>query len=148
MVHAPQNLSLSDKKREDLLALLKGAQAEHQHISRDFLTDAARSLDIPVNDVFGVATFYAFLSVAPMGRHVIRVCRNLPCYLKNSTMIIESVKKEINIRPGETTPDGRFSLALASCIGACDMAPAMMVNHDVHGNLTPGRISDILKSYT
>lgn len=147
MERASQDTSLSDKKREDLLMLLKRAQAEHRHIPRAFIAEAAESLDIPENQVFGVASFYAFLSVEPLGRHVIRVCRNLPCYLKHAQMIVDSVQKEIGITPGETTTDNRFSLELVSCIGACDIAPAMLVNHDVHGNLTPNRISEILKGY-
>lgn len=147
MERASQDISLSDKKREDLLMLLKSAQAEYRHIPRAFIVDTAKALGLPENQVFGVASFYAFLSVEPLGKHVIRICQNLPCYLKNSRMIIDSVKKKTGIIPGETTPDGRFSLELVSCIGACDVAPAMLVNHDVHGNLTPQRISEILNTY-
>ena len=111
------------------------------------MTDIARSLGLPLSEVYGVATFYAFLSVKPQGRHMIRVCKSLPCHMKNGLMVVESLEREIGIRPGETAPRGRFSLELTSCIGACDQAPAMQVNDDVHGHLTPYKISEILKSY-
>jgi NADH-quinone oxidoreductase subunit E len=101
-----------------------------------------------VGEVYGVATFYSFLSTRPLGTNVIRICKSLPCYMKNTQAIIESVHDAIGIGPGETTADGKFSLELTNCIGACDSAPAMLVNHDVHGNLTPKKISQVLKSYS
>ena len=107
----------------------------------------AESLDMPVSDVYGVASFYSFLSTQPLGRNVIKICKSLPCYLKHCQTIIESVAKELGIRPGETTPDGRFSFQLTNCIGLCDRAPAMMINDDAHVDLTPEKISKILKDY-
>jgi NADH-quinone oxidoreductase subunit E len=77
---------------------------------------------------------------------VIRICKSLPCYLKNGSMIIDEVARRVGIRPGETTPDGRFSFELTNCIGACDEAPAMLINEKLYGNLTAGKITDILKS--
>jgi len=138
----PQNL-----KRGELLIMLKTAQENFGYVSQDFMSETAKSLSISIGDVYGVATFYSFLSTKPRGRNVIRVCRSGPCYLKDSQMVIEGVEKEIGIKPGERTPDGRFSFETANCIGACDRAPAMLVNHDVHGNLTSRKIARILKSY-
>ena len=88
-----------------------------------------------------MASFYAFLSTKPRGKHVIRVCKSLPCYLENAPMIVESVARSIGIKPGETTADGSFSFELTNCIGACDQAPAMLVDDTVYGNLTPGKDS-------
>ena len=136
-----------DPKRGELLVMLKKAQENSGYVSQDFMAETAKSLNISVSEVYGVATFYSFLSTKPLGRNVIRVCRSVPCYLKGSQMVIEGVEKEIGIKPGEMTPDGRFSFELANCIGACDRAPAMLVNHDIHGNLTSRKISKILKSY-
>lgn len=138
---------MSSGEREELLIALKQAQAEHRHLPREAMMEISRSLEIPLGDVFGVATFYSFLSTTPRGRNRIMICGSVPCYLKNSEMIVESVANEIGIGVGETTADGRFSLELTNCIGACDAAPAMLVNADVHGDLTPGKISRILKSY-
>lgn len=135
-----------DKGQEDLLELLREAQNRSGYLSEKTIVKIAKSLDIPISDVYGVATFYSFLSTRPQGRNVIRVCKSLPCFLKNSQTIIKSVEEELGIKPGETTPDGKFSFQLTNCIGACDKAPAMLINNDVHVDLTPGKISRILKA--
>jgi NADH:ubiquinone oxidoreductase subunit E len=111
------------------------------------MTELAESLGVPVNDVYGVASFYSFLTTRPQGRNVIRICRSLPCYIKNAQIIIDTVAEAIGIRPGETTPDGRFSFELTNCIGLCDQAPAMLINGDAHVDLTPKKISRILQQY-
>lgn len=136
-----------EKDRDNLLVLLKRAQEEFGCVTEEAIAEVAKSLNVSISEVYGVATFYSFLSKKSLGRNVIRVCQSLPCYLKNSQMIIKSLADEIGIRPGETTPDGRFSFELANCIGACDKAPAMLINHDVHGNLTPAKIARILRAY-
>ena len=133
--------------RGELLVLLETAQRKSAHVSPETIVEIAESLGLPVGEVYGVASFYSFLSTRPKGRNIIRICRNLPCLLKNAQAVIEGVRREIGIQPGETTPDGRFSFELTNCIGACDKAPAMMVNADVHGNLTPKKIARILKAY-
>ena len=133
--------------RADLLNLLKAAKSKEGFVSPDSIGKIAEALDIPVNEVYGVATFYSFLPVKPLGNNLIRICSNLPCHLKDATMVIESLAREIGISPGETTADKRFSFELANCIGACDMAPAMLVNDDIHGYLTPEKIHDILEAY-
>jgi NADH:ubiquinone oxidoreductase subunit E/NAD-dependent dihydropyrimidine dehydrogenase PreA subunit/ferredoxin len=133
--------------RTKLLSLLEARHRTAGYLSEESMAGIAASLQLPLSEVYGVASFYAFLSGKPQGEHVIRVCKSLPCYLKDAPMIIESVNKLIGIKPGETTPDGRFSFALTNCIGACDQAPAMLIDDTVHGNLTPGKIADILKSY-
>jgi len=136
-----------DKDREKLLVLLKRVQDEFGYLSQESMAEAAEFLNVPLSEVYGVATFYSLLSTRPQGRNVIRICQSLPCYLKHSLMIIKSVEDTLGIKPGETTPDGKFSLELTNCIGACDMAPAMLINHDVHGELDPEKIAQILKAY-
>jgi NADH:ubiquinone oxidoreductase subunit E/ferredoxin/NAD-dependent dihydropyrimidine dehydrogenase PreA subunit len=138
---------IPNRPRGTLLPALKQAQENFNCVSRDFMTDTALSMNLSLSDVYGVSTFYSFLSTRPTGANVIRVCKSLPCYLKNSPAILESIEHVLGIKPGETTQDSSFSLELANCIGACDRAPAMLVNNDVHGNLTPRKISKILKSY-
>jgi len=133
--------------RGKLLVLLEAAQDKSAHISRDTMVELAESLDISIGEVYGVASFYSFLSTKPQGRNIIRICKSLPCLLKNAQIIIESIRKEIGIKPGETSSDGRFSFELTNCIGACDKAPAMMINSDVHGDLTPKKIAKILETY-
>ncbi len=142
-----EQIPLQNRDHENVLVLLEEAQSKFGGVSEESIAEVAQSLNISKSEVYGVATFYSFLSTRPLGRNVIRVCQSLPCYLKNSLMIIESVGKELSVKPGETTPDNKFSLELTNCIGACDKAPAMLINSDVHGDLTPEKISQILKSY-
>ena len=142
-----KGVSAQDKVPEGLLVRLQEAQSESGCSSPEVMTEIAESLGIPVNDVYGVTTFYSFLSTRPLGRNVIRICRSLPCYLEHCQTIIETVEKELGIKPGETTADGRFSFQLTNCIGLCDGAPAMLINDDAHVDLTPDKISQILKNY-
>ncbi len=142
----PQSLP-QDLECGNLLPLLKKAQEKSRYVSQKFMAKTADSLNLSMSEVYGVSTFYSFLTTKPLGRNVIRVCKSVPCYLQGSQMILQSIEDEIGIKPGEVTRDKKFSLELANCIGACDRAPAMLVNHDVHGNLTPRKISRILKQY-
>jgi NADH-quinone oxidoreductase E subunit len=148
MAKIAEGTNPQSQDKRDLLVLLERAQSRSGYLSKDTIAELAQSLGLSISEVYGVATFYSFLSVKPQGRNVIRICQSIPCFLKNAQTIIESVRKEIGIGPGETTPDGRFSFELTNCIGACDQAPAMMINNDVYVNLTPGKISKILKAYS
>jgi len=132
---------------KNLLVVLKEAQAKFGYLSPALMIELARSLDVPVNEVYGVASFYSFLNIKPLGKNIIRICRSVPCYLKENHAIIETVEREIGIKPSETSPDSRFSFELTNCIGLCDRAPAMLVNSDVHVDLTPSKLLQILQSY-
>lgn len=134
-------------KRERLLDLLKARQRADGFVGTEAMAEIAEESGLSRGEVFGVASFYSFLSVKQRGRHTIRVCKSLPCYLENAPMIVRSVAASIGIGPGETTADGKFSFELTNCIGACDQAPAMLVDDEVYGNLTPGKIADVLASY-
>ena len=138
-------ISPTAREREYLLRKLKEAQNEFGYVSKEFMAETARSLGMSIGEVYGMTTFYSFLSTRPLGRYVIRICKSIPCYLQNAEMIVDTVANEIGITPGQTASDGKFSFQLTNCIGACDMAPAMLVNHEVHGHLTPGKIAEILK---
>jgi NADH:ubiquinone oxidoreductase subunit E len=131
----------------NVFCALQRALADGGYITPTQITEIAGNLKISESEVYGVATFYSFLPVRPVGRHIIRVCRSLPCHLKNVPQFIAELSEELGIKPGETTADGKFSLLLTNCIGACDKAPAMLVDNDVHGDLTLSKIADILKEY-
>jgi NADH-quinone oxidoreductase subunit E len=146
MNKTPRGISTKRKKQDNVLILLKEAQIRHGYLTQELLAELAQSLGISIGEVYGAATFYAFLSTETQGRNVIRICKSLPCFLKNSQLIIDSVEQEIGIKPGQTTTDGKFTFQLTNCIGACDKAPAMMINSDVYGDLTPRKISAILKA--
>jgi len=142
-----KKVTFGSEVSENLLVALKEGQAKFGYLSPALMMELARSLDVPVNEVYGVASFYSFLNIKPLGRNIIRICRSVPCYLKENHAIIETVEREIGIKPGETSHDSRFSFELTNCIGLCDRAPAMLVNSDVHVDLTPSKILQILHSY-
>lgn len=135
------------KEQKDLLPLLKEIQDICGYLPREFIPEIARSLGLSISEVYGVGTFYSFLSVKPQGSNVIRVCKCVPCWLKNCELIIETLKRELGIKPGETTQDGKFSLQLTNCIGACDKGPALMINDTTYVDLTPEKIIEILNGY-
>ena len=117
------------------------------YLPEEAVRQLAEGLRIPVNQVFGVATFYTMFSVRPQGENIIRVCESPPCHLMGAQSIIEIVEDELGIQVGETTSDKRFTLELTSCIGVCDVAPAMMINAEVYGNLTRDKIVEVLKKF-
>ena len=134
-------------ERDQLLGIIKEEQAKNGSISEEAMAGMAQILQLPIGDVYGVTTFYSFLSTKPLGRHVIRICKSMPCFLQDGETMAAAIEKEIGIVPGETTADGRFSFELTNCIGACDQAPAMLIDDEVYGDLTPEKIGEILKSF-
>lgn len=133
--------------RAALLPALHIAQAELGHLSDDALQLVARLLDVPDTDVHGTATFYSLLRRKAAGRHVISVCQNLSCALLGAEPLIEHLRSRLGVDETEVTPDGRFSFRRIECIGRCDGAPAMLVDDDYHGDLTPEKIDAILDNY-
>ena len=133
--------------QRNLLVLLERTRDVYGYIPDDAVMGLADQLGIPVVDVYAAATFYRALPLKPMGKHVVKVCKSVPCYLKHNQPVIEAVERALGIAPGQTSQDGLFSLELVNCIGACDRAPAMMIDDDVFGNLTPERVAEILAGY-
>ncbi|MFV0439027.1 MAG: NAD(P)H-dependent oxidoreductase subunit E [Desulfopila sp.] len=134
-------------KQAELLTMLISEKRDNGQITPDAIEHIASSVDLSVGDVYGVANFYAFLGTRTSGKNVIRICKSLPCYMQHAQLIIDSVRETLGIKPGETTSDGKFSFELTNCVGACDQAPAMLINDDLYGNLTAEKISSILKSF-
>lgn len=147
MNNHPEQPPNQGEDRQGLLLLLQDMQRRFGYLSDQLLRELAKSVGATVSEIYGIATFYSFLSVRPQGRNLIRACKSLPCDLKDSRLVISSIEDILDITAGKTTPDGRFSFELVNCIGACDSAPAMLVNNDLHSELTPQKISKILKRY-
>lgn len=133
--------------QNNLVVLLERARDVYGYLPEHALTGLADQLGLPIVDVYAVATFYRGLPVRPLGKHVIKVCESVPCYLKHNRPVIDAVERELGVAAGETSHDGLFSLELVNCIGACDKAPAMMIDDDVFGDLTPERVPEILAGY-
>lgn len=132
--------------RSNILALLHALQDSdpHNYLSEEALKAAAKYLKVNLSWVYGVAGYYSMFSLVPRGRYIIRVCSSPVCNMMGSSIIIEVLKGKLGIGPGESTPDGLFTVEEAECLGICDVAPAMMVNRTVYGNLTSEMISAIL----
>jgi NADH-quinone oxidoreductase subunit E len=133
--------------RSTLLPSLKTEVQKNGHISSEIMSGLAKQAGVQINEVYGVATFYSYLPVESTGKNVIKVCKCVPCSLKDVPEVVAGICKVIGVAPGQTTADGKFSLEMVNCIGACDQAPAMMINDTLYGNLTPAKIAEILSSY-
>jgi NADH-quinone oxidoreductase subunit E len=132
---------------DNLLGILHDIQnaSEEHYLSDDDLRAVADFLGLAYSFVYGVATFYTMYSLKPRGRHLIRVCQSPPCHLLGSSTISRELIKLLGIGFGETTADKRFSLEMTSCLGVCGVAPAMMVNDQVYGNLTVERMAEVIE---
>jgi NADH:ubiquinone oxidoreductase subunit E len=131
----------------NLLPILHAIQSELGHLPELAMVRVARSLGIPLSKVYGTATFYSLFTTHPKGEYVIRICESAPCHIQGAQEVIKALEKELGVKVGETTPDQKFTLELASCIGVCGVAPAIMINEHVHGNLTPSMIPGIIARY-
>ena len=134
-----------DKSR--LMAVMQEAQGIYGYLPYEVQAIIAEGLDVPLEKVYGVATFYAQFALSPKGRYNISVCLGTACYVKGSDKVLEKISEEIGIEPGECTDDAKFSLEACRCIGACGLAPVMTINVDVYGRLTPDELPGILAKY-
>ena len=129
------------------MPVLQAAQEIFGYLPEEVQIMVAEGLDIPLSEVYGVASFYAQFHMNPKGKYQISVCLGTACYVKGAADVLAAVEKKLNIAPGGITPDGLFSLDACRCVGACGLAPVMMVNDDVYGRLTPDQVGPILDKY-
>ncbi|MCK4521494.1 MAG: NADH-quinone oxidoreductase subunit NuoE, partial [Nanoarchaeota archaeon] len=132
-------------KKEIVLSLLEKLQKKDSYISENSLKKLALKHNIPLAELYGVATFYHMLHTEKQGRNIIRICNSPSCYVNGSLNLIKDIENMLKIKSGETTKDRKFSLHICSCIGCCDKAPAMMINDKVYGNLTKEKLRKILR---
>ena len=131
-----------------LIPVLQIAQGIFGYLPENVLRRISAKMDKPYSEVAGVVGFYSFFSTQPRGKNVIRVCLGTACYVRGGKQVLDALKKELAIDVGETTEDKAFSLEIARCFGACGLAPAIMVNDDVHQRVKPARINQILSPYS
>jgi len=132
---------------DSLIQILHAAQGLHGYLREDVLLRVSKRLKIPLSKVYGVVTFYHFFSLVPKGKHEILCCMGTACYVKGMERILTRLEKELGVKPGQTTPDDMFTVQNVRCLGACGLAPAMMIDGDVHGKVTPDSIPRILRRY-
>jgi NADH-quinone oxidoreductase subunit E len=135
----------AETAREKVVDVMLALQEHYGYLSDEAVKDAGPLLGMTSLEIEELATFYDFIYREPVGRYVIRVCDSTVCWMQGHQSVIDHISSRLGIEMGGTTPDGLFTLLPVVCIGYCDFAPAMMVNKDVYGNLTPERIDELLE---
>lgn len=133
--------------RGELIPILSEVNRALGYIPRDAFDEISRLMRIPKSQLLSVASFYQMLSTRPLGKHVIRFCESAPCHVAGGREVWQAIRNTLNLKPGETSQDGQWTLLTTSCLGLCAVGPVMMVDDDVHGNLQPDQITDILAHY-
>ena len=140
-------LSRYEKKERYLIPVLQEAQEEYGYLPEEVMKEIALGLNLSLSQVYGVVTFYSQFHQEPRGNNIIRVCMGTACHVRGGGAILDAIKDELGIEAGETTEDLEFTLESVACIGACGLAPVIMINDETHGRLTPDKIPAILAKY-
>jgi len=130
-----------------LMPIMQKAQAIYGYLPIEVQTMISEETGIPLEKIYGVATFYAQFALEPKGENQIAVCLGTACYVKGSQLVLDEIEKQLGIKAGSVTPDGKFSIEACRCVGACGLAPVMMINGEVYGRLTPADVAGILAKY-
>ena len=134
-------------KKEELIPILMKVNQELGFIPKAAMEQISSRMHVPQSNLYSVASFYHMFFTKQTGRHVIKFCESAPCHVAGGREVFEEVKKELQLEPGDTTEDGKWTLVTTSCLGVCAVGPVMMVDEDIYGNLTPDLIPDILAKY-
>ena len=128
----------------ELIRVLHRAQGIFGYLPKEVQVHVAKRLDVPVSKVYGVVSFYSFFTMNPKGKYDVSVCLGTACYVRGADRILEAITKKIGIGVGETTGDAKFSLRTLRCVGACGLAPVVMINDKVYGRVTPEMVDSII----
>jgi len=134
-------------RQEELIPILMKVNQELGYIPSDALERISEAMHIPQSRVYSVASFYHMISTKPTGRHVIKFCESAPCHVAGGKEVWDALQEELQIKPGETSPDGKWTLKTTSCLGVCAVGPVMMVDDDIYGNVDPDQVREILGKY-
>ena len=131
-----------------LIDILHDTQAEIGYLPKEALMEISTGLDVPISRVFCVVTFFKAFSLTPRGRYLINVCMGTACHVRGADKVLEQIEKELGIKTGDNTPDLKFTLETVNCVGACALGPMVIIGDDYHGEMTPEKVSDVLKNYS
>lgn len=140
-------ISKYKKSKSSLIPVLQEIQDGVGFLPLDVQRKVARGIGVPEKDVYGVVTFYSFFTMVPRGKYNIRVCMGTACFVKGGKKITDKISKELQIEPGQTTPDRVYSLQANRCVGACGIAPVIIINDKVYKKVDPDTVMDIVNSY-
>jgi len=127
----------------DLIPILQEAQERFGYLPREVMQGIAKFLRLPESTVYGVSTFYAQFKLTPTGKRIVKVCRGTACHVRGGARILREVERRLGIKPGETTDDFEYTLETVACIGACALAPTMVIGKEPHGQMTTKKVVDI-----
>lgn len=131
----------------ELINVLHKTQETFGYLPAEVQEVVAAELNISVAKVYGVVTFYSFFTMIPKGKHPISICTGTACYVRGAEKVLDEFKRILNVKVGETTPDGKFSLNCLRCVGACGLAPVVLIGEKVYGRVSPDGVKDIIKEY-
>ena len=137
-------LQKNEGQEDALITMLQEIQEIYSYLPEKALAHLSRKTRIPMSRIYAVATFYAQFYLTPRGRNIVRICRGTACHVRGGPLILQAVERELGITEGETTSDLEYSLETVACIGACALAPAMVINQNTFGKMTPNKIVEIL----
>jgi NADH:ubiquinone oxidoreductase subunit E len=140
-------MKMKEHADSHLIDVLHKTQHLYGYLPTGIMDEIAQAMQIPTAHIWGVATFYHYFKLTPPGKYEISLCLGTACYVKGATQILQAIMDELKIDFGEMTEDGLFSLGPARCLGACGLAPVVMIGERIHGDLTPKRIVQVLKEY-
>ncbi|MBP1926177.1 NADH-quinone oxidoreductase subunit E [Sedimentibacter acidaminivorans] len=135
------------KEKRYTLAILQDIQKEFNYIPRDIMVSISEYLNLPLSDIYSIATFYKSLSLKPKGKYIIKVCNGTACHIRGSNKLIEEISEMLEILPGETTEDGLFSIEIVNCLGACALAPVMVINGKYYGDMNKEKVKAVIDEY-
>ncbi|MFQ6083231.1 MAG: NAD(P)H-dependent oxidoreductase subunit E [Candidatus Aminicenantia bacterium] len=135
------------KKGDLIIEILHDIQNEYNYLPKEVLIEISKELDISLSQVCSVATFYNWFSLTPRGRHKIGVCMGTPCHVKGAPLIIDAIERELNVKEGGTTKDLNFTLEITGCVGTCGLAPVVVIDEELYGNVTQSKILKTLRKY-
>lgn len=131
-----------------LIRVLQKSQILIGYLPTQVIKAISHEMKVPLSEVYGIVSFYHFFSLHPKGKYVIQVCMGTSCYVKGGQRLLDALRKEMNLLPDHITPDGRFSLEIVRCLGACGLSPVMAINSDIHGRVKTSKLSEILNAYS
>lgn len=135
------------EKKGALIEVLHKAQGIFGYLPQEVQLFVGEKLDIPASKVYGVVTFYSYFTTEPRGQYVINVCMGTACFVRGAGAVLDEFTKQLNIKTGETTLDGKFTIEVLRCVGACGLAPVVTINEKVYGHVTPAEVKKILAEY-
>lgn len=141
-----QILAKYPPKESNLIMVLQDVQEAYRHLPAEILVDVAKAMQVPKAKVFGVATFYKAFSLEPRGETSVKVCLGTACHVRSGLLIMDELKRALGIGAGETTSDGKYTLEAVNCVGACAMAPVVVVNDTYYGNVRPDGVKKVLRT--